>query len=144
MLEEIRLTNPVRVSIPASVASDLGNFKKAVGSILDKLGCAACCSGHDIHFDLHRDFAFRDLNSAATPLSTTPRRETLVEQKINRVGMQPAAATEIENVFTAIDRIAAFAGCSACCSGHDLKFHLERNFVLDESLNIEEPVLRFG
>ena len=48
----------VRVSIPMSVAQDFGAFKRTLGSILERLGCPACCSGHDVHFELQRRFSF--------------------------------------------------------------------------------------
>lgn len=137
-------SNPVRVSMPASVAAEIGSFKKAVGSVLDKLGCGACCSGYDIHFELQRDLVFRDISEVGTPIS--PRLDTgeFAIKNVTRVGIQPEAAMEIDNVFAVIDRIADFSGCRACCSGHDLRLQMERNFVLDDDLQVDEPVLRFG
>jgi hypothetical protein len=46
----------VRVSLPAKVANDLKAFQKVQASILGRLGCAACCSGWDIRFDVVRSF----------------------------------------------------------------------------------------
>lgn len=46
----------VRVSLPVSVAYDIDKIQKVQRSILDRLGCMACCSGWDIRFDVHRDF----------------------------------------------------------------------------------------
>lgn len=46
----------IRVSLPASVAFELDKFQEAQRSILDRLGCGACCSGWDIRFDLQRRF----------------------------------------------------------------------------------------
>ena len=46
----------VRVSIPASVANDLGKFNKVQKDILGRLGCMACCSGWDIRYDLEQRF----------------------------------------------------------------------------------------
>lgn len=50
------LTRQVRVTIPASVAYDLDAFMKVQQSILDRLGCQACCSDFDIRWDIQRDF----------------------------------------------------------------------------------------
>ena len=47
----------VRVSLPAKVAYGLKAFQKVQASILDRLGCTACCSGWDIRFDVVRSFA---------------------------------------------------------------------------------------
>ncbi len=49
-------TNVVRVTLPAKVAFDLKSFQKVQASILDRLGCPACCSGYDIRFDITRRF----------------------------------------------------------------------------------------
>lgn len=51
-----QMARTVRVTIPASVAFDLDRFQEVQRSILDKLGCRACCSGWDIRFDLQRRF----------------------------------------------------------------------------------------
>jgi len=48
----------VRVSLPASVAYNLKTFQKVQATVLDRLGCTACCSGWDIRFDLVRSFEF--------------------------------------------------------------------------------------
>ena len=47
----------VRVSLPGKIAYDLNAFQKAQATILDRLGCTACCSGWDIRFDIVRNFA---------------------------------------------------------------------------------------
>lgn len=143
MMADFAHSTPVRVSLPASVAADIGSLKKAMGSILDKLGCGACCSGHDIYLDLQRDFVFRDIAEMAVPLST--RRLTVAQKGgVTRAGIAPASAAKIDTVFAAIDRIADLTGHPACCSGNDLFMQLERNFVLDASLEIEEQALRLG
>ena len=46
----------IRVTVPAKVAFDLKAIQKVQGSILDRLGCPACCSGFDIRFDVARSF----------------------------------------------------------------------------------------
>lgn len=53
-------TRQVRVSIPGKVAYDLEAFQKVQISILDRLGCPACCSGWDIRWDIHRQFGVDD------------------------------------------------------------------------------------
>jgi hypothetical protein len=50
------LTRQVRVTIPARVAYDLDSFTDVLKSILDRLGCQACCSDFDIRWDIQRDF----------------------------------------------------------------------------------------
>ena len=47
----------IRVTVPLKVAFDLKAIQKVQASILDRLGCMACCSGYDIRFDIARSFA---------------------------------------------------------------------------------------
>jgi hypothetical protein len=58
----------VHVSLPASVAFDLDRFQDIQRSILDKLGCGACCSGWDIRFDLQRQFLVDEKLNIREPL----------------------------------------------------------------------------
>lgn len=46
------LPDPWRVSVtvPDHVSQDINSLKKAIGVVVGKLGCAACCSGFDIQF----------------------------------------------------------------------------------------------
>ncbi len=53
---ELKRDNIVRVTIPAQFAYDLGAMQKITASVLDRLGCSACHSGHDIRFDIERRF----------------------------------------------------------------------------------------
>jgi hypothetical protein len=48
----------VQVTIPDAVNNDIDRLNKAIGVVMDKLGCAACCSGFDILFR-------RELNTLA-------------------------------------------------------------------------------
>ena len=49
-------SNVVRVSIPAKAMFDLKKMQKITESVLDQLGCANCHSGHDIRFEIERQF----------------------------------------------------------------------------------------
>jgi len=53
-----RADKPIYVTVPASVAYDLGKMKKVTETVLGKLGCPGCHSGFDIRFDFERRFAF--------------------------------------------------------------------------------------
>lgn len=146
MKDDVTNANRVRVSMPASVAADIGSLKKAVGSILDKLGCPACCSGHDIFFELQRDFFVADkLRGKAQPFQAfrsraSARRATPAV----RVGLAPSAANEIKEVYLAIDRIAELTGHPACATGCDMFLNLERSLVLDANLGIDELAMTVG
>jgi len=144
-MEATIASKPVRVSIPASVAADIGSYKKAVGSILDKLGCGGCCSGHDIFFELQREVVLsRSLKDTAIPAAVRNVDRDIVSLPTVRVGLKPELSYEIENVFLALDRIAELSGHTACATGCDMLLELESRFVLDAKLGIEEQVMSFG
>ena len=130
--------NTVHVSIPASVAGNLGDFKGAVDNILDKLGCAACCSGHDIYFDLQRDFVFN--NQFTVSAVPTAFSKSALDTKYPTVSasLAPKLAHDIKSVHKSIDKIADLIGCQACCSGHDLYFSSQQRLVVDKKLNVNE------
>lgn len=51
---------PVRIRVPASVASDLGQMHKVTELVLERLGCPSCHSGFDLRFDIERAFLFNE------------------------------------------------------------------------------------
>lgn len=140
-MNDMPYVSPVRVSMPASVAADLGHLKKAVGSILDRLGCPACCSGHDIRLELQHDMVFREVSGSALPRATANLQRQVAT---NTIAASPEIGAKIDNVFEAIDRMARFSGHDACCSGHNLRLRIEQNFLLDENLKLDEQAMRFG
>lgn len=64
--------NTVRVSVPASVAYDLGRMQEVTKDILGRLGCENCHSGHDIRFDIIRDYRVRMVGGKLDVLEATP------------------------------------------------------------------------
>lgn len=46
----------VHVSVPQEIAFDYDRFVEVQKSILDRLGCLACCSDFDIRWDVERSF----------------------------------------------------------------------------------------
>jgi hypothetical protein len=135
----------VRVSLPASVAADIGSLKKAVGSVLDRLGCPACCSGHDIRFELQRHLVLSEKFKETARLGPVAR-VAVAEQapRAVRVGVRPEAVAEIEAVHDLIDRIAELSGHPACATGCDMFFEMERILVMDERLDLREEVAALG
>lgn len=143
MKHDMQFANPVRVSLPASVAADIGSLKKAMGGILDKLGCPACCSGHDIFLELQRDIVIGDKISARAVASPARAKLSRAHPTVS-VGIKPEAVAKIDDVFLAIDRIAELSGHTACATGCDMFFRLEEMFVIDKALNIQEQVMTLG
>lgn len=46
----VRTARAVQVSLPLKASNDLESVQNAIGNVLGKLGCMACCSGFDIEF----------------------------------------------------------------------------------------------
>lgn len=60
----------IRVKVPASALYDLDMFKQIQAKIMRELGCPACSSGHDIRYDIERDFVIdAKLNVKANRIS---------------------------------------------------------------------------
>jgi hypothetical protein len=142
---ELSTARPVRVSIPASVAANVDSLKKSVETVLGKLGCPQCCSGHDIFFEIQRDVMIRKgLRDDAEIAAPTRMASKIREIPAVRVGVNPGAVAKIDDVFAAIDRIADLTGHPACATGCDIFMQLERILVLDAKLKIEEQVMQIG
>jgi hypothetical protein len=110
--------------------------------ILEKLGCPACCSGHDIYLELQRTLVLR--KGPGDEVQAFPAvRDSILKREVNTVavGINPELVNNIDEVFRAIDRIADLSGHSACATGCDLFFQLERNFVINPRLEVIEEQL---
>lgn len=134
----------VRVSVPASVAADIGGLKKSFASILEHLGCPACCSGHDIRLELQRDVLVSKLDAKAKVTGWAGAARKWRDTPSVAAAIDPRAVANLDGVFAAIDKIADLSGHSACATGCDIFFQMERSLVLDANLKIDEQVMRFG
>jgi hypothetical protein len=129
-------SSPIRVSIPANVAGDLGSFKKAVGSILDKLGCQACCSGNDILFEIARDFHVdRSLQVHPSSAMLAMSASGLGRPAAFTYSLDREVGNKIDSVFKAIEKIAEMSGHSSCCSGFDVRLNAIREFVVNKDFS---------
>ena len=130
-MAEAARKQPVRVSIPASIAADIGKYKEAIGSVLEHLGCPACCSGHDIFFELQRDLVLAKGVEDQPRVAATPRFK--------------ASGLDVKNTLrVAIDRIAEISGHPACATGCDMFLQIESNFVLNARGRIKEQAISIG
>lgn len=137
---------PVRVSIPASVAADIGAYKKAIGAVLDRIGCPACCSGHDFFFELQRGTVLAEGIKDAARVAVAPKVEgtALAAKNTLRVGIKPELADSIDNVFIILERAAEISGHPNCATGCDMFFELERSLVVDANLDVTEQAITVG
>ena len=127
---------PIRVTMPASVAFDLDKFQGSVANILSDLGCPECCSGYDITFQLEKEFVINER------LEVNSLKRGFALNSENNLGngvtatLHPQVSNNLENVIGAIARVADRLGHPACCSGFDITFRQELNFIMDQDSNI--------
>jgi hypothetical protein len=132
----------VRVSIPASVAGNIGSLKKSFASILDQLGCPACCSGFDIRMELQRELAVSKNFKEAARIGGWAGIKREIPQV--SVGVRPSAVSKLAEVNAMLDKLADLTGHPACATGCDIFLNMEELFVIDQNLAIEAPILRVG
>lgn len=134
----IRTKGPIRVTLPASVAYDPDRLKKSLGSILDRIGCAACCSGADVLLETERDFLF-DADERLSPFKSAARDRALDADVL--VGLAPEVKFDIDKVFEAVDRVIDIIGPHPCISGFDVLLQDEiRVIYVNEQLEAKHLV----
>jgi hypothetical protein len=141
----------VRISIPVSVAADLASFKKSIGALAERLGCPKCVSGFDCTFRLERDFLIDeklrisptvriDPVAGGDPIPARGEYFAVTPIPIPREGvtatLAEAVSFDLPKVQEALARVAGRLGCPTCCSGLDLTFRRERDFLVDERVNV--------
>ena len=137
-------TRSVRVSIPMSIASDIGKFKETLGSILDRLGCPACCSAHDIYFEMQRDIRFDGDLDIAKAAFASKRAGAAASVPVVSAALSPKLASNIKDVFSALDRIVDLSSHPACTSGDDLFLRVETNILINSAGQLDEQALVIG
>lgn len=142
MNAELSVAKAVRVSIPVSVASDIGGLKKSMGNILERLGCGTCCSGFDIFLERQKEVLVSDSLRGKARLGGFSASKAAASTL--RVGVSAGAVATIKDVHDMLDKIADLSGHVACATGCDIFFQLEEMFVLDRNLNVEQVALRVG
>ena len=131
----------VRISIPAAVAADLDSFQKSIAGLVERLGCRACFSGADCLFTLERDFV---IDPALKVNNIAPRVFAETEQKAMSlsasrpvtVQMPAQVSSDIDSVMKVVASVAGRLGCEACCSGFDILFRRELDFVVNPALEL--------
>jgi hypothetical protein len=136
-LKARRIQGAVRLSIPASVAYDLGKFQKGLAAVAERLGHPQCFSGADCTFLMERAFVLDER------LKVTPVAEEIFSGDPDGSPARGVSATlparvsfDLERLQESVARIADRLGCQACCSGFDITFRQELDFIIDQDLNI--------
>jgi hypothetical protein len=131
----------IRITVPATVAFDLSSFQKGLAGIAEQLGHPQCFSGFDCRFQVARDLIVDErLNVAAAPDSRRQARFAgpagAVAERGVSVTMPAKVAGNLESLQGVAARVAGLLGCEACCSGLDILWRQERDFVVTPDLDV--------
>jgi hypothetical protein len=129
-----KIQGPIRVSIPAAVAFDLARFQKSIASLVERLGCRTCFSGADCTFLHERDFVINE------KLEINPSAGLSVQLPQDPIPIHRATATlsgnvgnNLKQIQEVVANIAGRLGHPGCCSGFDILFRQELDFVVNEA-----------
>jgi hypothetical protein len=136
----------VRISMPASVANDLDAFKKGITALAEQLGCGSCFSGIDCTFQMERNYVIDEALRVA-PMPSARRGMALSEivgpSHGVTVSMPPAVNYDLKKILNVADIIGRnlgqhwlSGGLAFCCSGFDITFRQELNFMVDNDGNV--------
>jgi hypothetical protein len=123
----------VRITIPAAVAYNLDAFQKSIASLVERLGCRPCFSGADCTFLHERDWVINE------KLETHVLARSFVQDPVPhpwrsaRATLPSKVANNLDQIKSVVANIAGRLGCGGCCSGFDILFQQETNFVVNEA-----------
>ena len=138
----VPLNDKVRITLPAAVAYNLASFQQSIAVLVERLGCPTCFSGADCTFTMERHFVMNERLeiSPSTPSVSTPDPDG--DPAHFRRGVHALLGSDVsrnlEGIQTAVARIAEGLGHPMCCSGFDIAFRQEFNFItVDRDLNVQ-------
>ena len=123
----------MRITIPASVAFNLGEFQKSIATLVERTGCRTCFSGADCHFQQERDFLINEKTELTAFWGTSVQGPVPQPWRTATVTLPAKVANNIEQVKRVVANIAGRLGCPQCCSGFDILFQQEHEFVMNEA-----------
>lgn len=141
-LRPLQRTEPVRISLPASVAYNVDALQKSIAEIVDRLGCTRCFSGADCVFELERDWLVNE-KLELTPLTASPEpvpwRRSAVRKADGsapiraerRVALPAKVAYDLGDIQKVVAKVADKLGHAQCFSGFDIGFGLEEQLVIN-------------
>ena len=136
----------VRISMPASVANDLNAFKKGVTALAERLGCGSCFSGVDCTFLMERDYVVNE-SLEVTPVPRVSEGLGASQVAGSSAGVRVSLPTEVNydlaKILNVVDIVGRNlgqhwlqGGLAFCCSGFDITFEQELNFMADKEGNV--------
>jgi hypothetical protein len=124
----------MRITIPASVAYDLEALKACIVTVVGRLGCPTCFSGHDCHFQRESSFLVNE------ELEITSSRDKPEPQPwlTTNVTLPVKASRDLETIKRVVAAVAQKVSHPLCCSGFDILFQQETEYIVNESGEIRD------
>lgn len=125
----------VRITIPAAVAYNLEAFQESIGNFVERLGCRTCFSGADCTFLHERDFIIDEkLGVRASPQMPWPSPWS----RLATAALPGEVSNNLEQIRLVVSNIAGKLGHPNCCSGFDVHFRQELDFVANEAGEVRD------
>lgn len=123
----------VRLTMSARVASDLDGLQRSLAELAGRLGHSACATGCDTLFLQHeREF----IAGETVELNPQPIPPGIGEALIGRMSraevnvmLPERVSSNIKSLQKAVAVTLGKLGCAACCSGFDIAFRRELDFI---------------
>jgi hypothetical protein len=109
----------VRITLPASVASDINQLQSSLANIAEQLGCPKCVSGYNCRFQIEQAYLFDPI---ANSLNVAGATDSVAANPTVRVNLAPKTSYSITAIQSALRRIAELSGHSACATGCNMYF----------------------
>lgn len=137
----------VRVTIPASVAGSIDSLNDSLTALAERLGCPECFSGFDCAFQIERELVISqrdeevEIRPAVRPGAVAFGGSGVISpgaslQSGLTATLAPNVGYNLDSIKGAVKKIAELHGCPQCCSGFDITFRQELNFMVDKDVNI--------
>lgn len=135
LIDNLGRRRSIRVTVPASVAGDLDSFQKGLAVVAERLGCPACFSGVDCRFQIERGIVLDerlDARFAERPDEPGLKAElgAALDDTSRTVTANIPTGLKLADIQAAVASIADRLGCLACCSGFDIEFQQEIDFLV--------------
>jgi hypothetical protein len=129
----------VRITIPAAVAYNLEAFQEGIGNLVERLGCRTCFSGADCTFLHERDFIINENREVRASSQPSPwlRAEPQPSPRVS-LALPGEVTNNLEQIRLVVSNVAGKLGHLACCSGFDIQFRQELDFVANEAGEVRD------
>ena len=131
-----KIEGPIRISMPAAVAYDLAAFQKSIANVVERIGCRTCFSGIDCTWLNEREFAINEkleIQPSARGSVQLLDNPDPIPWRSARVTLPAKVSNNLKQIQEVVANIAGRLGHPMCCSGFDIFFRQELDFMVNEA-----------